>query len=179
MRAFDWDPIRAEHWGQRPHQPHQQAEHVTAPDQCCSNAAVVDSLKALDPERPIREANISPKLQTSSKASLKAQRFLDAWCNAHMIWPTLMGMGPPRTAGRLMTPAGRKGVGRSYFAPTIAQEKANYGWAFAVIDDRKLARGSDVGRQPIGLLFWLFDRSNLVCLHSWHRCCPGRVACDP
>jgi hypothetical protein len=24
MRAFDWDPIRAEHYGQRPHRPHKQ-----------------------------------------------------------------------------------------------------------------------------------------------------------
>jgi hypothetical protein len=35
VRANDWDPIRAEHSGQRLHRPHQQAGHVTAPDQCC------------------------------------------------------------------------------------------------------------------------------------------------
>jgi hypothetical protein len=37
MRVYDWDPIRAEHYGQRPHRPHKQAAHMTAPDQCCSN----------------------------------------------------------------------------------------------------------------------------------------------
>src|SRR5262249_9863693 len=35
MRVYDWDPIRAEHYGQRPHRPHKQAAHMTAPDQCC------------------------------------------------------------------------------------------------------------------------------------------------
>jgi hypothetical protein len=37
MRVYDWDPIRAEHYGQRPHRPHKQAGHMTAPDQCCNN----------------------------------------------------------------------------------------------------------------------------------------------
>jgi len=37
VQANDWHLIRAEHWGQRPHLPHQQAGHVTAPDQCCRN----------------------------------------------------------------------------------------------------------------------------------------------
>src|ERR1700690_1828473 len=37
VRANDWDPIRAEHYGQRPDRPHKQAGHMTAPDQCCSN----------------------------------------------------------------------------------------------------------------------------------------------
>jgi hypothetical protein len=37
VRANDWDPIRAKHYGQRPHRPHKQAGHMTAPDQCCSN----------------------------------------------------------------------------------------------------------------------------------------------
>src|SRR5215831_11377414 len=36
MRAFDWDPIRAEHYGQRLHRRTKQAGHMTAPDQCCS-----------------------------------------------------------------------------------------------------------------------------------------------
>ena len=31
VRVFVWDPIRAEHQGQRPDLPHQQAGHVTAP----------------------------------------------------------------------------------------------------------------------------------------------------
>ena len=35
MRVYDWDPIRAEHYGQRLQLPHKQAGHVTAPDQCC------------------------------------------------------------------------------------------------------------------------------------------------
>src|SRR5262249_38949962 len=34
MRVYDWDPIRAEHYGQRPHRSHKQAAHMTAPDQC-------------------------------------------------------------------------------------------------------------------------------------------------
>src|SRR5215831_12714270 len=38
MRAFDWDPIRAEHYGQRLHRRTKQAGHMTAPDQCCSNS---------------------------------------------------------------------------------------------------------------------------------------------
>jgi hypothetical protein len=34
VRANDWDPIRGEHLGPaKPPVPHQQAEHVTAPDQ--------------------------------------------------------------------------------------------------------------------------------------------------
>jgi hypothetical protein len=33
-RQGDWDPIRAEHYGQRPNRPHKQAAHMTAPDQC-------------------------------------------------------------------------------------------------------------------------------------------------
>src|SRR6516165_6084719 len=35
MRVYDWDPIRAAHYGQRPHRSHKQAGHMTAPDQCC------------------------------------------------------------------------------------------------------------------------------------------------
>ena|SRR6516225_4606008 len=35
MRVYDWDPIRAVHYGQRLQLPHKQAGHVTAPDQCC------------------------------------------------------------------------------------------------------------------------------------------------
>src|SRR5215471_13611412 len=35
MRVYDWDPIRAEHYGQRLHRSHKQAGHMTAPDQCC------------------------------------------------------------------------------------------------------------------------------------------------
>ena len=35
VRANDWDPIRAKHYGQRPYRPHKQAGHMTAPDQCC------------------------------------------------------------------------------------------------------------------------------------------------
>src|SRR5262249_51559294 len=35
MRVYDWDPIRAEHYGQRPHRSHKQAGHMIAPDQCC------------------------------------------------------------------------------------------------------------------------------------------------
>src|SRR5215469_11241691 len=35
MRVYDWDPIGAEHYGQRLQLPHKQAGHVTAPDQCC------------------------------------------------------------------------------------------------------------------------------------------------
>jgi Integrase core domain len=38
MRAFDWDLIRAEHYGQRLHRRTKQAGHMTAPDQCCSNS---------------------------------------------------------------------------------------------------------------------------------------------
>src|SRR5215471_17424213 len=38
MRAFDWDPIRAEHYGQRLHRRTKQAGHMTTPDQCCSNS---------------------------------------------------------------------------------------------------------------------------------------------
>jgi hypothetical protein len=30
-------PVRAEHYGERPHRPHKQAGHMTAPDQCCRN----------------------------------------------------------------------------------------------------------------------------------------------
>jgi len=30
-RAFDWDPIRGGHYGQRSCEPHQQAEHMAAP----------------------------------------------------------------------------------------------------------------------------------------------------
>src|SRR5262249_24664230 len=37
MRVYDWDPIRAEHYGQRPRRSHKQAAHMTAPDQCCSS----------------------------------------------------------------------------------------------------------------------------------------------
>ena len=37
VRANDWAPIRAKHYGQRLHRPHKQAGHMTAPDQCCSN----------------------------------------------------------------------------------------------------------------------------------------------
>jgi len=37
LTFFDWDPIRAEHYGQRLHLPHQQAGRMTAPDQCCIN----------------------------------------------------------------------------------------------------------------------------------------------
>jgi putative ABC transport system substrate-binding protein len=38
MRASDWDPIRAEHYGQRLHRRTKQAGHMTAPDQCCSKS---------------------------------------------------------------------------------------------------------------------------------------------
>jgi hypothetical protein len=36
-----WDPIRAEHSGQRPYLPHRQAGQVTEPDQCCGNVRKV------------------------------------------------------------------------------------------------------------------------------------------
>ncbi|MGB6660656.1 MAG: hypothetical protein WBE90_16655, partial [Xanthobacteraceae bacterium] len=29
VRANDWDPIRAKHYGQRPYRPHKQAGHMT------------------------------------------------------------------------------------------------------------------------------------------------------
>jgi len=37
VRANDWAPIRAKHYGQRPHRPHKQAGHLTTSDQYCSN----------------------------------------------------------------------------------------------------------------------------------------------
>jgi hypothetical protein len=37
MRAYDWDPIRAKHYGQRSCEPHAKAEHMAAP----TNAALV------------------------------------------------------------------------------------------------------------------------------------------
>jgi hypothetical protein len=35
MREFDRDLIREGHYGQRPSAPHQQAGHMSAPNQCC------------------------------------------------------------------------------------------------------------------------------------------------
>ncbi len=35
--VFQVHEVDEEHYGRRPHRPHQQAGHVTAPDQCCRN----------------------------------------------------------------------------------------------------------------------------------------------
>jgi hypothetical protein len=45
MREFDRDLIREGHYGQRPSAPHQQAGHMSAPNQCCIHVKKLLSIR--------------------------------------------------------------------------------------------------------------------------------------
>src|SRR5262249_8078735 len=66
MRAFDWDPIRAEHYGQRLHRRTKQAGHMTAPDQCCIMSKKLLSIRRR-PHMTQRWGNRPAKLTDSGK----------------------------------------------------------------------------------------------------------------
>jgi hypothetical protein len=73
-----------------------------------------------------------------------------------------------------MAPTGRTGVGGRITRRRPSE--ATNGWASYLLNDRDLACECDVDRRSIGLLFWIFQRSYLVCALPRHRYRLSRVA---
>ena len=64
-----------------------------------------------------------------------------------------MGMGSPDNRRKADGSYQTQGVGRGFFVPSSARERADNGWASCLLDNRNLARGYDVDRWRGGLCF--------------------------
>ena len=74
------------------------------------------------------------------------QAALDALPVLLIIHLTLMGMGSPDNRRKADGSYQTQGVGRGFFCPSRARERADNGWTSCFLDNRNLARGHDVDR---------------------------------